>query len=152
MLRTLALHRLPFGFAVLALALALSHSSRAQTLEPITGSLPQPALIAALDPGHSLNDRYERAWKWSLAPLFASQALDTVSSYGAVELNPLLADHRGAFGMKATTIKLGVAGAFVGVQYLVVKSHPRAARVFSKLNWVTAILTTGLAAHNFAVR
>jgi hypothetical protein len=35
---------------------------------------------------------------------------------------------------------------------LIVKKHPGAARVISKLNWSGAIVTSGLAAHNFAIR
>src|SRR5258707_15334117 len=35
--------------------------------------------------------RWRRQWAISLAPLFASQALDAASSYGMRELNPVLA-------------------------------------------------------------
>src|SRR5438552_3649357 len=84
-----------------------------------------------------------RAWKISLAPLVASQALDATSSYGMRELNPLLADPNGGFGMKATSIKLGVTGVLVGVEYLIVKKYPRSARIISKLNWTSGIVTTG---------
>ena len=93
-----------------------------------------------------------RAWKFSLAPLLASQALDSASSYGLRELNPALAGSDGRFGMKAAGLKFGVAGAIVGLEYLIVKKHPRAARVISKLNWSGAVVTTGFAAHNFAIR
>lgn len=92
------------------------------------------------------------AWKWSLAPLAASQGLDIASSYGMRELNPLLAGSRGEFGMKAAAIKAGMTAAFVGVEYLIVKAHPRAAKIFTKMNWSGAALTTGFAAHNFAIR
>lgn len=92
------------------------------------------------------------AWKWSLAPLVASQGLDIASSYGMRELNPLLAGSRGEFGVKAATIKIGMTAAFVGVEYLIVKAHPRAAKIFTKMNWSGAALTTGFAAHNFSIR
>lgn len=95
---------------------------------------------------------FSRAWKVSLLPLFGSQALDAASSYGMRELNPLLADGRGAFGMKAAGIKFGAVGAFVGIQYLVIRKHPRAASAFAKLNWATGVVTTGFAAHNYAIR
>src|SRR5437879_5139853 len=128
----------------------------------------KPALIAALalasfasaadistellPPVRSVDANAQRAWKRSLVPLMASQSLDAVSSYGMRELNPMLADSRGAFGMRATTVKFGVVGAFVGVEYLIVRKHPGAARVFSKLNWTAAGITTGVAVHNFAIR
>ena len=93
-----------------------------------------------------------RSWKISLAPLVASQALDVASSYGMRELNPVLAGPDGRFGARAATVKLGVTGALVGIEYLIVKAHPGAARVFTKINWSWAVLTTGFAAHNYAIK
>ena len=92
------------------------------------------------------------SWKVSLAPLAASQGLDIASSYGMRELNPMLAGSHGEFGVKATMIKAGVTAAFIGVEYLIVKAHPGAAKVLSKMNWSGAALTTGFAAHNFSIR
>lgn len=93
-----------------------------------------------------------RSWKISLAPLVASQALDVSSSYGMRELNPLLASANGGFEMKGAAIKLGVTGAVVGVEYLIVRKYPRSARVISRLNWATGIVTTGFAVHNYAIK
>jgi len=93
-----------------------------------------------------------KAWKISLVPLVSSQALDAASSYGMRELNPLLASSNGGFAMKATSIKLGVTASIVGVEYLIVRKYPRSARVISKLNWTSGIVTTGFAAHNFAIK
>lgn len=92
------------------------------------------------------------SWKWSLAPLVASQTLDIASSYGMRELNPVLAGPRGQFGGQAAMVKIGVTGAFIGIEYLIVKAHPKAARFFTKINWSGAVLTTSFAAHNFAIR
>src|SRR5580704_3228598 len=88
------------------------------------------------------------SWKWSLAPLVASQAMDAASSYGMRELNPLLAGPEGQFGIKATLLKAGVTAALVGAEYLIVKAHPRAAKIFTKINWSGAALTGAFAAHN----
>jgi hypothetical protein len=93
-----------------------------------------------------------RSWKISLAPLVGSQALDAASSYGMRELNPLLVSSNGGFEMKAVSIKLGVTGALVGAEYLIVRKYPRSARVISKLNWTTGIVTTGFAIHNYAIK
>jgi hypothetical protein len=93
-----------------------------------------------------------RSWKISLAPLVGSQALDAASSYGMRELNPLLASANGGFEMKATAIKLGATGAAVGIEYLIVRKYPGSARVISKLNWTTGIVTTGFAIHNYAIK
>src|ERR1041384_4142188 len=70
-----------------------------------------------------------RSWERSLIPLLASQSLDAASSYGYRELNPMLASSNGTFGMKATAVKFGVVGALVGVEYLLAKKSPRAARL-----------------------
>src|SRR5271168_848369 len=93
-----------------------------------------------------------RHWKISLAPLFASQALDVSSSWGMRELNPVLAQPNGSFGAKSAVLKLGVVGALVGVEYIFARKSPRAARLFEKLNWTGAAVTSGLAIHNYAIR
>lgn len=91
-------------------------------------------------------------WKMSVAPVFASQALDVASSYGMHELNPMLASSDGRFEAKGAGIKLGSTAAMIGLEYLVLRKHPRAARIFTKVNWSVSIVTTGFAAHNFAIR
>lgn len=93
-----------------------------------------------------------KSWKISLAPLVASQALDAASSYGMRELNPLLVSSNGGFEEKALFIKLGVTGASVGVECLIVRKYPRSARVISKLNWTSGIVTTSFAVHNYAIK
>ena len=93
-----------------------------------------------------------RAWKISLAPMIAGQVMDVASSYGMREMNPMLAGPDGRFGAKGASIKLGVAAAVVGVEYLMVRKHPRSAAVLSKMNWASAVLTGSFAAHNYAIR
>jgi len=93
-----------------------------------------------------------RKWKMSVVPVFASQALDVTSSYGMRELNPMLASSDGSFGAKGAGIKLGAAAGLLGVEYLIVRKYPRSAHVFTKINWSVSIVTTGFAAHNFAIR
>jgi|SRR5579884_2188190 len=104
--------------------------------------------VAAIEPMPSIH----RSWKWSLAPVVASQALDITSSYGMRELNPALAGPDGRFGLRAASVKISVTGAIIGVEYLIVKFHPRAARALTKLNWSGSAVTAGFAAHNFAIR
>jgi hypothetical protein len=97
-------------------------------------------------------DREDNSWKISLIPLVASQGLDTASSYGMRELNPILASSNGGFEMKAVAIKAGFTGAAVGVEWLIVRKFPRSARVISKINWISGIATTGFAIHNCAIK
>jgi hypothetical protein len=92
-----------------------------------------------------------RSWKWSLVPLVASQSLDVASSYGLRELNPLIANSNGAFGAGSVAMKAGITGAIIGVEYLIVRSHPRAAKVLSIMNWSSAAITTGVAVHNYTL-
>ena len=55
-------------------------------------------------------------WKLSVAPVFASQALDVASSYGMQELNPVLAGSDGRFGAKGAGIKLAATGGLLGIE------------------------------------
>lgn len=101
----------------------------------------------------NVSERHDlHRWKLSLVPLAASQALDLSSSWGMRELNPALAGGDGRFGARAATVKLGVVGALVGIEYLIVKKYPRTARAFEKVNWSGAALTSGFAVHNFMIR
>ena len=141
-----SLFLISFGFLIQGLSLAEEGGPAASFAAPA-------ARIADLKYRDVAPDApFSRAWKLSLMPLIASQALDSASSYGMRELNPALANPNGQFGMKSASIKLGAIGALVGVEYLVIRRHPGAASAFAKLNWATGIVTTGFAAHNFAIR
>ena len=117
------------------------------------GQLPGSEFVATPGAVESIGHdaRWRRQWAISLAPLFASEALDAASSYGMRELNPLLAGSNGGFGMKATTLKFGVVGALAGAEYFIVRKRPAAAKFFTIVNWVTAGATTGLAVRNFSL-
>jgi hypothetical protein len=93
-----------------------------------------------------------RSFKKSLIPFIATQGMDIASSYGMRELNPMLAGQDGRFGAKAAGIKVGTTAAVVGIEYLIVKKWPGAARMFSKLNWGSSALTGAFAAHNYAIK
>lgn len=121
--------------------------TRADSTLPISPVRLAPPRVAGVRENRDL-----RRWKLSLIPLAGSQVLDVSSSWGMRELNPVLAGNDGRFGAQAAAVKLGVAGAFVGVQYLVVRKFPRTSRVFSKINWAGAALTSSFAVHNYAIR
>jgi len=136
----------------MGLALLLSAVASAADVTPVV----QPFTIQPLSLESAARRAAEQAdyrkWTFSLAPVFASQALDVASSYGMRELNPMLAGPDGRFGARGAGIKLGVTAGVVGIEYLIVRKYPRAARIFSKVNWSVSIVTTGIAAHNFAIR
>jgi hypothetical protein len=110
---------------------------------------------AAREVGEERQSAASRAWhrRWliSLAPLTASQSLDAASSWGLRELNPVLAGPEGRFGVKAASVKFGVVGALVCAEFLLVKKFPASAKFFTAVNYATTGVTTGLAAHNYAL-
>jgi hypothetical protein len=91
------------------------------------------------------------AWKISIAAVIASEAMDAFSSRGLHELNPLLANSEGQFGTKATLLKIGLTGALLGMEYVVLRTHPGAAKIFWKINVISAAVTGGVAAHNLSL-
>lgn len=131
----------------------LVHAENAFTPGPVLGHGSGTTFLTEGSPARSSSDAAAiRAWKRSLAPVVVSQSLDIASSYGMRELNPLLAGPDGRFRAKATTIKIGAAAVVVGIEYLIVRKWPSTGRVFSKLNWGSAILTGSFAAHNYRIR
>jgi hypothetical protein len=137
------------------------HAADALTPTPIAPALITPALpvidrsVQSLSRESGKHENAHGSWqkKWaiSLAPLVASEALDAASSYGLRELNPVLAQQDGRFGMKAAGVKFGVIGGLIGVEYLLVRKYPRSAKFFTVINWTTAGATTGLAIHNYTL-
>ena len=123
--------------------------ARAEDASIPAESIAIPAATVSID---QASHQALKAWTRSLAPLVASQALDAASSYGYRELNPMLADNNGDFGMKSTVVKFAVVGALIGAEYLLVRKSPRTGKLFAILNWSGAAVTTGLAVHNYAVR
>jgi hypothetical protein len=140
--------------AVATVMVAVSPASHAAD---VSGLFPDPnrpvsVLAREASEGSRRDERGYRAWKWSLAPVIASQALDAASSWNMRELNPALADGSGRFAVKSATLKFGAAGALLCAEYLLVKKHPGAARVLAKLNWSSAAVTGAFAAHNYAIK
>jgi hypothetical protein len=134
------------GVIATALIMAISALSAADETTVI-----QPLTIESATRRAADQTSFNR-WKLSLAPVFASQALDLASSYGMRELNPMLASADGRFGAKGAGLKLGASAGLLGVEYLIVRKYPQSARVFTKINWPVSIVTAGFAAHNFAIR
>jgi hypothetical protein len=142
------------AFAVILATVAMGSSLCAADRSELFPDRNRPASLLAQEASVGVRrDRAAyRAWKWSLAPAIASQALDAASSWNMRELNPVLADGSGRFAVKAATLKFGLAGALVCGEYLLVRNHPGAARVLAKLNWSSAVVTGAFAAHNYAIK
>lgn len=87
-------------------------------------------------------------WKTSVFALGASSALDTLSSWGGQELNPVLG--RGSFGWRQTGIKSGIIGGVVLTEWLWLRKHPESQKVFVNLNVGASALIVGVAIHNWS--
>lgn len=146
-----------FAIAAMTLSIMLGPNMKAESLLPsaqpvevIANRIAQEKLDRhTADADTAANAAWKRRWAFSIAPLVASQALDSASSYGMRELNPLLASPNGGFGMKATSVKFSTVAGLMGAEYLLVKKFPRSAKFFTVVNWTAAGATTGLAVHNY---
>jgi len=134
---------------VLTILVLIPVQSRGE--ETSTALLSSTGSNAYRPPNLGHDEVWKKRWQVSLAPLVASESLDCASSYGMRELNPLLAGQNGDFGGKAVVLKFAITGALIGVQAGMVHRFPRSARWFTILNWTTAGLTAGFAAHNYAI-
>ena|SRR5437868_11702774 len=95
----------------LLLALLFTRTASAADVTPVIQALTMESAARRAADQTSLN-----RWKLSVAPVFASQALDVASSYGMRELNPMLAGSDGRFGAKGAEIKLGATVGLLGVE------------------------------------
>ncbi len=149
--------RITFASALLSTAFA-ADTTLVPMPETSVAALSRAALLSAGERPHTYTLRTPEqqaaynAWKISLLAVASSQALDVVSSYGMREVNPLLADATGRFGMKATGIKLGTTAGILAAQYWMVNRRPNRARRMALLNFTGAALTSAFAAHNFSIR
>jgi hypothetical protein len=93
------------------------------------------------------------SWKVSVVAVLAAQTADSASSWGAIELNPILAPQRGQrFDGRAAGIKFGITGALLFTEYVLLRRNPNRSKAFTKLNWGLAGVTSAIAARNLAVR
>jgi hypothetical protein len=141
----------------IALALAVAVTSiaslKAADSAPINSKPAESQLVQPVPTYRSVaEDRSYKAWKISLAPMIAGFAVDAASSRGLRETNPLLAGPDGRFGAKASIIKVGIAGALIGVEYLILRKHPGAAKLLWKLNLGSAAVSGFTTAHNYSLR
>lgn len=84
----------------------------------------------------------------SVGARVASFALDSASSRGKRELNPLFRNSEGRFSAgKHAAFNLGTIGASV----LIAKKWPKASRVLACINFTFAGVQTGVAVRNFGI-
>jgi hypothetical protein len=88
----------------------------------------------------------KRLWKWSIGVLAAANAADVMTSMGRHELNPVLGV--GQFGARATSVKISISAATIGVQYLLVRRRPQTMRKAAYINFALAGATGAVATFN----
>jgi len=108
-------------------------------------------LFAALAPAadHPEQKQHRRLWWTSVAAMVAASVLDTHSSWGRQELNPILANGNGTFGGRAIAIKAGLAVSIAGAQYFMLRGNHRAQKHASLTNISLAGAMAGVAYHNY---
>ncbi len=89
-----------------------------------------------------------RGWKVSAAAVLAASAFDCQSSWGRLELNPLLRGSDGRFGAKGAGIKLGITAGSLFLEYALARKLPKAEKVGVVTNGLMAGVLTSVAVYN----
>ena len=91
----------------------------------------------------------KKLWWASVAALAGASVLDTRSSWGRRELNPLLQGPNGRFGARSVEIKSVIVGVGLAFQWVALRHHnQKLEKPLSIANLAAAGLTTGAAVHN----
>lgn len=121
----------------LALALAISlvtaHPFPAQDLSRIS---PQ---FRYDEPGKLTPPTSRGTW-WKISAMLtaAAAAADAHSSWGRMELNPVLRSSNGRFGLQGIAIKSLVTGGSIGAQYILLRRNPKAEKYGVAINMLMA--------------
>jgi hypothetical protein len=92
-------------------------------------------------------DRPQRNWNISVAFFVGAQVMDTMSSRGSVEANPVLG--RGQFGARQMAIKAGIGGGVVLAERMIVRKRPEIRRFFTWANYGSGAAVAGVAIRNW---
>lgn len=95
-------------------------------------------------------ERPDASFRASQLTYVAAHALDTASSWGRPELNPLLP--RGNFGPTHLGLKAAYAAGFLAFEEVMVRRHPRQRRLWKGINYAAAVVFCTVAARNFSGR
>lgn len=92
----------------------------------------------------------KRSTLWKISALFAAAATvaDTHSSWGRLEINPMLRSTNGRFGLRGVSVKALVTGGSIGAQYILLRRNPKAEKYGIITNFAIAgVLGTAAAAN-----
>jgi hypothetical protein len=111
-------------------------------------------VLLGLVPGLSQAEEYHHSnlWRVSAAVLGAVTIADMQSSVGRQEGNPFLASQNGQFSGRGIALKGAGVGAMLGVQWLMLRKHPRADKYAAGANFAASALTGAIVVHNHMVK
>ena len=95
----------------------------------------------------SAHDNAQRNWNISVAFFVGAQAMDTMSSRGAIEANPVLG--RGQFGARQTMIKASIASGVIFAERMILRRHPDTQRFWTWTNYATGAAVASVAVRNW---
>ena len=95
---------------------------------------------------------HNKLWRFSAAFLGAVTIADMQSSVGRQEGNPLLASQNGQFSGRGMALKGAGVGAMLGVQWLLLRRNPHAAKYAAGANFAAGALTGAIVIHNHMVK
>ncbi len=92
-----------------------------------------------------------RSSMWKLSAILAVSAAvaDSHSSWGRLELNPLLRGANGRFGVRSVSLKALLTGGSIGAQYLLLRRNPKAEKYGTVTNFVMAGVLGAAAVNNY---
>ncbi len=93
-----------------------------------------------------------RLYRWSVVSMLAANAADAATSWTNREANPFVAGTTTHFGVTSFAIKSGFVGASLLLQHLALRHNPQAAKRLAWMNFVSAGVLGGVAAHNASLR
>jgi hypothetical protein len=97
-------------------------------------------------------EHHGKLWKVSAAVLSAVTIADMQSSVGRMEGNPLLAGSNGRFTGRGMALKGAGVGAMLGVQWVMLRRNPQAAKYAAGANFAAAALTGTVVVHNHMLK
>jgi len=92
-------------------------------------------------------DHLQRTWNISVAFFAGAQLMDTMSSRGGIETNPVLG--RGLFGTRQIAIKGGIASGVILAERIILRKHPDTRRFWTWANYGTGAAITAVAVRNW---
>src|SRR3989304_2000662 len=94
----------------------------------------------------------ETLYPVSVGTLIAAHTADIHSSWGKLEVNPLLRSIDGRFRIKGVAIKSGIVMGNLTGQTLILRRWPKARKIATLVNFISVGVVGGVAIRNYTVR